>query len=354
MSSPSALRYMLIALLACNCSSNDSPTVGTVGDRLSRPRASSRPQAGSIAPGQSPETAAPTLAHTLARVDGRAITRERFNELLLAGHGLAVLEQLIALELVKAQAAREQINVSPADIQAEYNRSLEEMADAVVDQNGSDQLRTIGAQVLDNFLREKNLSMAEYQVSVERNAYLRKMVESDVTVSDEEVREAFAGRYGRQAVVRHIVSPDLASSAEIRRQLKAGADFAELARSYSIHRVSGAAGGLLPPFTQNDARVPDLLRQVAFGLQPGETSGVLNMDGQHHVVRLERFLEPADSALTPSRSKQLRQRLWFQKTRRAMQQRERRLFDAADIRIQDSALRLQFDRKHRAERSPNR
>lgn len=354
MSAPGALRYVLIALLACNCTPNNSPTVGTVGDRLSQPRANSRSQAGSTAPGQSSETPHSTKADTLARVDGRSISRERFNELLLAGHGLAVMEQLIALELVKAHAAREQINVSPADIQAEYNRSLEELAGAVVDQGDPDQLRTIGAQLLEDFLREKNLSMAEYQVSLERNAYLRRMVESDVTVSDEEVRQAFAGRYGRQAVVRHIVSPDLRSAAEIRRQLEAGADFAELARSYSIHRVSGAAGGLLPPFTQTDAQVPDLLRQVAFGLQPGETSGVLNMDGQHHVVRLERFLEPADTTLTPLRTKQLRQRLWSQKTRRAMQERERRLFDAADIWIQDSALRRQFDRKHGAERSPNR
>lgn len=354
MSAPRALRFMLIALLACNCRSNNPSTVGTVSDRLSQPRVTSRPQAGSTARGPSLEAPHSTIADTLARVDGRAISRDRFNELLLAGHGLAVLEQLIALELVKAHAAREQINVSPADLQAEYNRSLEEMASAVVDQDDPDQLRTIGAQVLEDFLREKNLSMAEYQVSLERNAHLRKMVESDVTVSDEEVREAFAGRYGRQAVVRHIVSPDLASAAEIRRQLEAGADFGELARSYSMHRISGAAGGLLPPFTQTDAQVPDLLRQVAFGLQPGETSGVLNMDGQHHVVRLERFLEPADSTLTPSRSMQLRQRLWSQKTREAMQERERRLFDAADIRIQDNALRRQFDRKHRAERSPNR
>ncbi len=345
---------MLTALLTGACQVDHPPVSSTVGGRLELPGSTPSTSAAARSKHKSPDGPRPAATETVAWVNGRAISASRFNELLFQSQGLSALEQLISLELVKSQASRDQVSVSEADVEAEYDRSLEELARSVVDQDDLTRLRAIGEQVLQDFLRKNNFSLAEYGTSVERNAYLRKLIEVDITINDEEVREEFTRRYGRRAVVRHIVVPDLAAVAEMRKQLEAGADFAELARSHSIHRISGSAGGLLPPFTEGDSQVPGLLRQVAFSLKPGEASSAVNIDGQYHLVRLERFIEPENQALSPSLSVQLRLSLQGRKTRQAMQNLERRLFEQADIRIENPTLRRQFDDKHRNDQTPNR
>jgi foldase protein PrsA len=345
--------------LSLSCAANAPQATTTVSERLDRPAEaidpprSTEPAADAAQTSEAAEVVQTEPGKALVWINGRRIHRAAFDKLLLESHGLAVLEQLIALQLVKDRAMRDGITVTEEEVQSEYDRSVDELARTVAHESDPARLKEIGEQVLQDFLSEKNFSLAEYRISVERNANLRKMVEADSSVSDADVREEFERRFGRKAVVRHIVLPDLDAVAAVRQQLESGVEFAELARSYSLHSISGSAGGLLPPFTRGDAQVPGLLREIAFGLEPGGLSSAVNIDGGYHLVRLERFVEADDDSLTPALENELRMALQSRRSRQAMQDLERQLLEKADIQIEEEVLRRQFMSKHRPDQPSN-
>lgn len=343
----SAVRFSpLLALCFFACQSDQPRSSGTVGGAIERTKLqSTSPDDRSPADRLSGKSADPP-SDVVATVNGRDISSHRFRTLLLESRGLAVLEQLLALEMVKDHAERERVSIGQTDIDAEYDRSIEELARSVVDARDAGELRQVGEQVLGDFLRQKNLSLPEFHLSVDRNAYLRKMVQATVAVSDEEVQAEFDRRFGRQAIARHIVCPDIAAATSVRKELEAGAEFAKVARTRSIHRLTGSAGGLLPPFSRGELQIPEVMREVAFALQPDEISSTVLIEGQYHILQLDRFVEPQQQDFTAAFSERLRHDLSNRKTRQAMQDLERRLFDQADIRVQDPVLSRQFRTKY--------
>ena len=62
-----------------------------------------------------------------------------------------------------------------------------------------------------------------------------------------------------------------AKADDIAKQLKAGANFADLAKKYSEDPGSAKDGGLLPPITRGRT-VPEF-EQAAFSTAPGQTTG---------------------------------------------------------------------------------
>ena len=343
----SAVRFSpLLALFFFACQSDQPRSAGSVGGAIDRtPSQSASSDDRNQADGHSGRSAHQP-SEVVATVNGRELSRHRFQTLMLESRGLAILEQLLALEMVKDHAQRERISIGQADLDAEYDRSLEELARSMIDTHDAAELRQVGKQILEDFLRQKNLSLPEFQLSVDRNTYLRKMVRETVAVSDEEVKTEFDRRFGRQAIARHVVCPDIAAATSVRKELKAGAEFAEVARTRSIHRLSGSAGGLLPPFSRGDLQIPEVMREAAFALQPGHLSSTLLIDGRYHILKLDRFVEPQQQDFTLAFAERLRHDLSNRKTRQAMQDLERKLFDQADIRVEDPVLSQQFRSKY--------
>lgn len=329
--------------LGTACTPADS---SALSERLAAGRPRPDPPASDTARSNSSAGPSAESSEVLARVNDRPIFTAPFQQLLSESHGLFVLEQLVALELVKDHAHRQSVSLSDVEIEAEWDRALRDLGRAAVARDSDIDPRAAGQEMLDQFLGAKNISLAEFKLSIERHAYLRKMVEAEVTVTDEEVRAEFERRHGRQAVVRHIVLPDLKAVGEVRARLRDGGDFADLARAYSVHRLSGAAGGLLPIFTQGDVQVPPLLRSSAFAMQPGAVSDALAIDGQYHLIRLEQFIEPQEKTFDAALAEEVRAGLADIQLRTRMDELERRLFKQAHFRIFDSALQRQFDEKH--------
>ena len=76
-----------------------------------------------------------------------------------------------------------------------------------------------------------------------------------------------------------------AKAEEVEKQLKAGADFAELAKKYSEDPGSAQEGGLLPPLTRGRT-VPEF-EQAAFGTPKGQTTGIIRTSYGFHIIRVE-------------------------------------------------------------------
>jgi len=72
---------------------------------------------------------------------------------------------------------------------------------------------------------------------------------------------------------------------DVQKQLKSGADFAELAKKYSDDPGSAQEGGLLPPITRGRT-VPEF-EQAAFTTPKGQTTDVIRTNYGFHIIRVE-------------------------------------------------------------------
>lgn len=114
-----------------------------------------------------------------------------------------------------------------------------------------------------------------------------------VDVEDEQVSEA-----GQRAKAEDVLT-----------KLKAGVDFAVLAKELSEDKGSAALGGEIPGWIERDKTVPPF-EKAAFALRPGEVSRVIRTRYGFHVIKLlayrkaeqQTFSEVEDELITKART----------------------------------------------------
>jgi foldase protein PrsA len=293
---------------------------------------------------RSGRTAAPSES-PIATVNGRPISRRHFDELLLRSHGVAVLEQLVGLEATATAAEERGLTVSPLDVDQEYERALRRLANPLSSVTSEALDRVTAERLLDTVLSSRNVSREEFDIVTRRNAYLRKIVESEQVFTEDELRREYERLYGQRVQVRHIQLATLADVEQVKDRLARGEDFGELATRYSAHRSSAKAGGRLDPFSAEDEDVPALLRQVAFSLQPGEVSSAVRVGEWYHLIMLESQLEAEDVEFGRVREL-VEHRLRERVTEPAMFDLFEKLFRQATIEVHDPLLGQAFDARH--------
>jgi len=277
----------------------------------------------------------------VALVNGRPISKRRMTEILWEAHGLQIMQQLIVLELAKEQTARLKIEVTPEDVEREFQRALAAIAPEV-DSTGQPVEAEARRQALDFLLQQKGISLAEFRIGMERNAHLRKLVERSFRVDEPTLREEFARLYGEKVEVRSIQVDEVGPLHEALNLLDRGADFAEVAQRVSRDAESAARGGLLEPFAFNDDRIAPVLRDAAFALRPGEISKPIKVGRWWFIWRLERRIPPADVRFEDVREdveRRLRERVIPQEMGRLATE----LFRKADVRVLDRELKPKYD-----------
>ncbi|NOX59889.1 MAG: hypothetical protein GXP29_13670 [Planctomycetes bacterium] len=279
---------------------------------------------------------------TLATVNGRAISRDRVFQMLLAGHGVNVLERLVVLEQAKRVSSELGLNVTDVDVQTEYDRRLKRMLSPLeaADQNAEFD-REEAERLLHSVLQGRNISMEEYLASIKRDAYLRAIAFDRMRFSDEDLQREYDAHFKERAQVRHIQRPTLAEARQVALMLQDGLDFAQAAKQHSANLRTGPSGGSLRPFGRTDARVPKALREAAFALEPGQVSDPVRVDGWHHLVKLEKTLIDPSADWSEHRA-QLQHRLQEQHVNARLKRLYRTLLDEADIRINDPKLAKQY------------
>jgi parvulin-like peptidyl-prolyl isomerase len=90
-----------------------------------------------------------------------------------------------------------------------------------------------------------------------------------------------------------------AAAQAVLAQLKAGADFATLAREQSNDTASAANGGELPFFGQGD--MPPDFEKVAFEMKPGTMSGVVELGSGLHIIKAHEKRGPRTAPLAEVR-----------------------------------------------------
>lgn len=136
--------------------------------------------------------------------------------------------------------------------------------------------------------KEIDEKMAELRKRVIVDTFLKKKVENDAKISDEELKKFYEQnqaqfKAGDQIRASHILVKSEQEAQAIQDQLKRGGNFEELAKSKSVDSSSSKGGDLgwfgkgsmVPPF-----------ENAAFALKDGEISGIVKSDFGYHIIKL--------------------------------------------------------------------
>jgi len=202
---------------------------------------------------------------TIALVNGQPVSRSRLLAIMLPGYGPAVFDDLVLLEIVRQQAAKQSIYPTAEETAQELDRILEDMAPG---KSRVDQLA-----LLNYLLTSRGVVRPVFDLIVEKQALLRRMVDPNVTITEAILTEEYERQYGQKVTVRQLVVSSFRQIDLARQRMKDGESFARIIEQMSQDQPSLARGGLLGSFSQVDENIPRQLRLAAFQLkQPGQIS----------------------------------------------------------------------------------
>lgn len=279
----------VLAILLAACSVSDvPPQSATITPAVIPSATTTAPKAAApIQPASGP-TAVPTEGPAAARVNGRPVPLAEFEKNvarrqvemtqqgidLTTAEGKAalaemrrqILDGMIEQELIDQEAAKQDITVTEAEVDAAVNQSI-------ADSGGVDAFNKYLSNVA-------GMTAQEYREGQREGMLTQKMIER-VTRN--------VPMTGEQVHARHILLNTKAEADSLLAQLRAGADFAVLAQRFSKDTITSAGGGDLGWFPRGGL-FDAALEKAAFDLQPGQISGVVQSDlgGQtvYHIVQV--------------------------------------------------------------------
>lgn len=278
----------------------------------------------------------------VAIVNGAAIDRGQLLAILLDSRGLATLQQIILEEVAVQEARRQGVSVTAADIDREYDLTLQ--ANRF---NGHDPDKLTPARrekIIDDWCRKNGVTRAELAIAMHRQAHLRPLAERRVSITEAMVKQEYDRVHGEKAVVRHVQLAAPRFYPQFKDRIDQGESFEVLVTKFSQNALSREQAGLLPPFSASDETVPAVFVKAALAMQPGEVSNLIEAEGSFHVLKLEQRI-PADEAkfddVRGALEKNLRARLVAQE----MEALAERLLLAAQLQIKDKVLREQYQKR---------
>ncbi len=296
----------LIALLAVSaCSKNDTAASAQTGQSA---------QAGKPAPaGQPAQPAAEApakpvpaeLPDVIARVNDETINKAEFEKALKNVEGRAggpvpadqrdrvyrgVLDQLISYRLLMQETKSRKIEVPDAEVDARIAQIKQQFP-------SEDEFK--------KQLAQRNMTVERLRADAKSDMQVAKMLEAEVntkvTVQPAEVDTFYQqnpDKFQQPERVRasHILirteenadakakEAAKAKAADLLKQVKAGKDFAELAKQHSQDPGSATKGGDLGFFQQG--QMVGAFERTAFALKPGEVSDIVETPFGFHIIKM--------------------------------------------------------------------
>jgi peptidyl-prolyl cis-trans isomerase C len=286
----------LVFLLVAACSKTSGETTAAAQEPATA-AAPAQPEAVKPVPAQLPEV--------LARVNGETVTRAELQEFvdnLESRAGTAVpadqrdqvyrrvLDQLVGYKLLQQEAKARKVAVPDADVEARIAEIKKQFP---------------SEDVFMQMLIERKMTVEKMRDEARDDLVISKLIEAEIAaktaVKPEQVQEFYdknPDQFKQQERVRasHILIsvPQGADAAaktqaktkaeQVLKDVKAGKDFAALAKEHSQDPGSAVQGGDLGFFQQGQMVGP--FNDVAFSLAPGAVSDLVETQFGFHIIKV--------------------------------------------------------------------
>ena len=289
----------VLSIGACN------KTSGQTTAAAAAPASGAAPQSGDAAQPPAPPKPVPAeLPPVVARVNGEDVTKADFDRMIStlearAGQPIPpdrrdeilrnALDQLVVYTLLSQESKARNIQVPDAEIDAKMQQLRAQFPTQ---------------EAFDEALKKRGMTADSLRKDARVDLSVTKLMDAEVATvpgpSDADARDFYAKNPERfkepeTACASHILirvdeKADAAAKAKARaeidavlKQVKAGGDFAKLAREHS-QDGSAAQGGDLNCFPKGQM-VP-AFNDAAFALQPGQVSSVVTTQFGYHIIKL--------------------------------------------------------------------
>ncbi len=302
------IRWMLAGLVLMSVACSKSPARPPAATAAATPAAPAAPAASPIAgqpvPPPPVKPVPATLPDVVARVNGEAVSKAEFENAVRmlesrAGQGVPfekrdevyrqVLDQLVGYKLLVQETRVRKLTVADTEVDAQV---------------GQIRQRFPSEEAFTKALAEQKVTLEKLKQDTKTQILITKIIDAEVTpkisVTDKDIDgfyEQNKQRFNEPEAVRasHILirfPPNADAAAkkqardkadEILKKLKAGGDFAALAKENSQDQGSAANGGDLGFFPKGQM-VP-AFDSVAFALKPGQLSGIVETQYGYHIIK---------------------------------------------------------------------
>lgn len=260
---------------------------------------------------------------TIATVNGQKITKGAFDtKLESSAMGRGVLNQMIQSDLIDQYAQENNIKPTDAQINAEIDKIKQRYP------NGQ----------FEAIVKQQGLSDADVRNIFRQQLVLQQAVAKRVPpITDAQIKAYFTQNHAlldkpEQVRARHILVPDLKTAQTVEAKLRAGGDFAALAKQYSKDPGSAAKGGELGWFGHGQMVKP--FDDAAFSLPVGKISQPIKSPFGYHIIQVEEK-HPAVKATLANSTPQIRAAIQQQEQQQQIQPFLQELHAKANITVSD-------------------
>jgi peptidyl-prolyl cis-trans isomerase C len=284
---------LIVALVVCGCSRTATEAATPAKAEASQTAAAT------------PKPVPPELPDVLARVNGETVTKSDFDRAVQAVEARAggpippdqrdrvlrgVLDQLIGYKVLAQETKARNIAVPDAEIDARINQIRGQFPNE---------------EAFTAMLAQRKLTLEQVKSDARQDMAISKMIEAEIAakiaVKPEQVTDFYAKnpdqfKEGESVRASHILiavpkGADAAAKAQARakaegvlKDVKAGKDFAALAKEHSADPGSAAQGGDLGFFQQGQMVGP--FNDAAFSLAPGTISDLIETEFGFHIIKV--------------------------------------------------------------------
>ena len=295
---------LTVLLAASACSKNDAASASTAqGTQTGQAAPAGQPaQPAAEAP---PKPVPAQLPEVIARVNGESINKTDFEKAIKNVEGRAggavpadqrdrvyrgVLEQLVAYRLLTQETKARKIEVPDTEIEARIAQIKQQFP---------------SEDVFKKTLAQQNMTVEQLREDAKSDMQVAKMLETEVNskvaVQPQDVDTFYKAnpdkfQQGERVRASHILirtgenadekakETARTKAADLLKQVKAGKDFAELAKQHSQDPGSAVNGGDLGFFQKG--QMVGAFERAAFTLKPGEVSELVETPFGFHIIKV--------------------------------------------------------------------
>ncbi len=210
----------------------------------------------------------------VAKVNDEVITKDELYEALVEQNGEQVLGTLISEKIIDLEAKKHKIEVKDEEIEEKIETMKENFG---------------GEEGLNQAMAYYGFNMNDLEKGMAMNIKIKKLLGPNISISEEEMKEFFENNkeaFGQkeQVKARHILVETEDEAKEVIKKLKAGEDFAKLAKKYSKDESNKDSGGDLGFFGKGE--MVKEFEDAAFSLKVNEISEPVKTTYGYHIIEV--------------------------------------------------------------------